>query len=142
MRRFANAMTVLAALVLAMTFAGCGDGLGKGKGGSGDLIWVSRYPENPSTVTLHKDGTFEFSIRDKLFGEGTYEDKTAEQNAAGYNYEYYYALTITESEPEVSNTAYPPRLSKSKDADAASFWAYFKKNGTYTGDGEGNLIKK
>lgn len=129
MRRFANATTVLTALVLAMTFAGC-------------VIWVSRDPENPSTVTLHKDGTFEFSIRDKLFGEGTYEDKTAEQNAAGENYEYYYALTITESEPEVSNTAYPPRLSKSRNADAASFWAYFKKNGTYTGDGEGDLIKK
>ena len=69
MKRFATVMAVLAALVLALAFTGCGN----------KTAYAFSSSEG-STITCYKDGTCDFSLKSvggkDYAGSGTYEDNS------------------------------------------------------------------
>ena len=73
MKRFATVMAVLAALVLALAFTGCGN----------KTVYAFSSSEG-STITCYKDGTCDFSLKvsGKTYaGSGTYKESS--QPSAG-----------------------------------------------------------
>ena len=73
MKRFATVMAVLAALVLALAFTGCGN----------KTAYAFSSSEG-STITCYNDGTCDFSLKSvggkDYAGSGTYEDESVKSS--------------------------------------------------------------